>query len=187
MPPAFYEKYPELRGHQRNEEKICLCTSTQPVQYNGPHNAGPSTLLYEEPTGYHATMTCFAYDALEDWRHNYPEAVYAEQFEKICRLWEEGLALIEKEPENENKQMAMATYCLFRSSLNQIRFIQVRDQKDAVKMKYFAGEELKMAQLMLKLMNKNAAIGFEAANHYYFSKRVLAEKILNCHDILGRG
>ena len=41
-----------------------------------------------------------------------------------------------------------------------------------------------MTQKMLGLMNKNAAIGFEAANHYYFSKGELAEKIINCKYIL---
>ena len=33
-------------------------------------------------------------------------------------------------------------------------------------------------------MNKNAAIGYEAANHYYFSKGQLAEKIVNCHHVI---
>lgn len=33
---------------------------------------------------------------------------------------------------------------------------------------------------MLDQMNKNAAIGYEAANHYYFSKGQIIEKILNC-------
>ena len=41
-----------------------------------------------------------------------------------------------------------------------------------------------MAELMLSLMNRNAAIGYEAANHYYFSKFQLAEKILNCDHII---
>ena len=33
-------------------------------------------------------------------------------------------------------------------------------------------------------MNKNAAIGYEAANHYYYSKGQLAEKIINCSYII---
>lgn len=44
-------------------------------------------------------------------------------------------------------------------------------------------EEEKIARLMLEQMNKNAAIGYEAANHYYFSKGQLAEKIVNCHYV----
>ena len=45
-------------------------------------------------------------------------------------------------------------------------------------------EEIKTAQDMLELMNKDASIGFEAANHYYFSKGQLAEKIINCRYLL---
>ena len=41
-----------------------------------------------------------------------------------------------------------------------------------------------MTKQMLELMNKNASIGFEAANHYYFSKGQLAEKIVNCKYLI---
>ena len=44
--------------------------------------------------------------------------------------------------------------------------------------------ELKNAEKMLSLMLCEPAIGFEAANHYYFSRGQLAEKILNCHYLL---
>ena len=80
--------------------------------------------------------------------------------------------------------MAEAAYCIFRSSLNQIRFIRARDRGDTAEMLKMAEAELETASKMLFLMNKNAAIGFEAANHYYFSKGELAEKILNCHYII---
>ncbi len=175
------------KAAEKFSQAMTLFPSCNRSLYSGPQNAGPSTLLYDQPTGYDATMTCFVYDDLEHWRANYPKDVYTEQFEKICGLWEEGLRLIEAEEEDENKQMAVATYCLFRSSLNQIRFVQARDGKDTPKMTHFAKEELKMAKLMLEQMNQNASIGFEAANHYYFSKRMLAEKILNCNYILRRG
>ena len=49
-----------------------------------------------------------------------------------------------------------------------------------------AKDELEITKIMLNQMNKNAAIGYEAANHYYFSKGQLAEKIVNCHYIIDR-
>ena len=45
-------------------------------------------------------------------------------------------------------------------------------------------EEAETTRTMLELMNRDASIGFEAANHYYFSKGQLAEKILNCEYLL---
>ena len=39
---------------------------------------------------------------------------------------------------------------------------------------------------MLDLMLEEPAIGFEAANHYYFSRGQLAEKILNCRYLIAK-
>lgn len=154
--------------------------------YVGPHNAGPSTLLFEKPTGYKATMTCFAYDDLEQWRSIYPVDVFEKQFEKLCAGLRKGLDMMPIGDESETAVMASATYCLFKSSLNQIRFIRARDSgryADAVQL---AKDELDVAENMLALMNRNTSIGYEAANHYYFSKGQIAEKIVNCRYIIGK-
>lgn len=156
------------------------------VLYMGPQNAGPSSMLFEEPTGYQATMTCFAYDDLEGWRGIYPVDVFEKQFDKLCSKWEVGLNMLRSDDVNECAVMARAAYCLFKSSLNQIRFVRSRNESrfaDAIKA---AESELEIAKEMLALMNVNASIGYEAANHYYFSKGQLAEKIVNCHYVIER-
>ena len=152
--------------------------------YLGPQNAGPSTLLFENNTGYNSTMTCFAYDDLEQWRSIYPVDVFESQFEKLCFEWEKGLELITDKDPKKMCIMANAAYCLFKSSLNQIKFVRARDDgrfEDAITA---AKQEIEIAQKMLSLMNMDAAIGYEAANHYYFSKGQLVEKIVNCHHIV---
>ena len=154
------------------------------VLYMGPQNAGPSSMLFEESTGYKATMTCFAYDDLDGWRGIYPADVFERQLEKLCSKWELGLKMLSEDDECECAIMARATYCLFKSSLDQVRFVTARDERrysDAVKA---ATDELAVAREMLDLMNKNASIGYEAANHYYFSKGQIAEKIVNCDYII---
>ena len=155
------------------------------VLYFGPQNAGVSSLLYLEPTGYEATMTCYAYDDLEKWRQVYPVDVFEDQFYKLCSKWEEGLALLTDDG-SELWIMANAAYCQFRSSLNQIRFYRAREAGNKAAMKENAENELILTQKMLALMNRDASIGFEAANHYYFSKGNLAEKILNCHHVIAQ-
>ncbi len=154
------------------------------VLYLGPQNAGPANLLYEEPTGYRATMTCFPYDDLEHWRAIYPVDVFERQFALLCQRWEIGLGMLDEADHSETAVMARAAYCLFRSSLNQIRFIRARDEGRTADASNAARDELQTAQTMLALMNENAAIGYEAANHYYFTKGQLAEKIINCHSII---
>lgn len=187
----FYEKC-ELEA----DDDSLLCAEKQFVKafaefpfhvfvlYRGPQNAGPSNLLFEEPTGYKSTMTCFAYDDLKSWCGVYPTDIFEEQFAKLCRGWEIGLEMISEDDDSEGAVMARAAYCLFRSSLNQIRFIRARDDKRFADAITAARDELCIAEQMLSLMNKNAAIGYEAANHYYFSKGQIAEKIVNCHYVI---
>jgi hypothetical protein len=151
--------------------------------YKGPQNAGPSNPLFPTPSGYNATMTCFAYDDLEHWRSIYPIDIFEDQFRKLCESWEKGLALIDESDENEVAVMARAAYCIFRSSYDQIRFIRARDEGRFSDAKALAEIEEKTARLMLEQMNKNAAIGYEASNHYYFSKGQIVEKILNCRYV----
>ena len=154
--------------------------------YLGPQNAGPSNLLFESPTGYKATMTCFAYDDLEAWRSIYPVDTFELQFEHLCETWKRGLDRLDEGNDSEMAVMAKGAYCLFASSLNQIRFIRARDEGRYADAARTAEDELDISMKMLSLMNQNAAIGYEAANHYYFSKNQLAEKILNCLYMIRR-
>ncbi|MBQ7780247.1 MAG: hypothetical protein IJ404_07100 [Clostridia bacterium] len=154
------------------------------VLYMGPQNAGPSSMLFDEPTGYRATMTCFAYDDLEGWRGIYPVDVFEKQFDLLCQKWKIGLDMLPENDESESAVMARAAYCLFKSSFNQIRFVRARNESRYSDALAAAESELDVAKEMLVLMNVNASIGYEAANHYYFSKGQLAEKIVNCHYII---
>jgi len=156
------------------------------VLYFGPQNAGPASPLYLKPTGFGATMTCYAYDDIEKWRSIYPEDVFEAQLYKLCRKWEQGLDLLPDvvHAESEMAQMAHGTYYLFRASLNQFRFYRARAIGDTQAMVECAKQESETARNMLMLMNKNAAIGYEAANHYYFSKGSMYEKIINCSYVM---
>ena len=157
------------------------------VLYMGPQNGGPGNLLFLESTGYKATMTGFAYDDVESWRSIYPLEIFESQLARLCEKWEEGLSILEKENSMDEFQvMAEAAYCLFRASLNQVRFYRAREAGSKAAMIEAAKAEIVCAKKMLALMNVNPAIGFEAANQYYFSRGCLCEKILNCHDVIRR-
>lgn len=149
--------------------------------YLGPQNGGPSNLLYLKPSGFQATMTCFAYDDLTKWRSIYPEEVYRNQWEKLTFRWKEGLELIRDLLDCDFKRMAYGGYGLFRSSCLQTAFVMERDGKaDKEKLRKIVEEERELAEMMLRLMQQDASIGYEAANHYYFNKGMLAEKIISC-------
>lgn len=151
--------------------------------YRGPQNAGPSNLLYLKPSGFESTMTCYAYDDIEKWRSIYPRDIFISQLKKLSDGWKKGLDVIESMPECEFKQMAWGGYALFYSSYLQSEFVDKRESGDKEHLLWLVEEEKKIAYIMYNLMHKNNLFGYEAANHYYFSKGMLVEKIVNCEYI----
>ena len=156
------------------------------LAYKGPHNGGVANPLYHKPTGYKATMTCYAYDDLTGWRANYPEEIVEDQFKKVSDVWEEGLLKLEG-IEGEIKDISFVSYSLFRSSYDQIRFVRLRDKYEQEKTEELRKEileiiktEKELATTLYAIMCRRPSVGFEAANHYYFSADMVLEKIINC-------
>ncbi len=164
--------------------------------YFGPQHAGPSALLYREPTGYHATMVGFPYDDLTAWRGNhFPEAVFRKQFQRLSDQWQQGLrhwrraeALL---PDDagvrarwaSNFRLAEAAGIHWRSSLLQIE-AAMRHEKTQPPAPELLKEEADLARSLFRLQRQDARIGFEASNHYFYTPNDLLEKILNCNDLI---
>ena len=151
--------------------------------YMGPQNPGPANLLYAVQSGFNATMTCYAYDDLDSWRSIYPREVFIDQLKKLSKKWEEGLEVIKDMPDCEFKDVALGGYLLFYSSYLQSEFCDKRDTADKEYLISLAEKEKENAYLMYGLMSKNNRFGYEAANHYYFNKGSLMEKVINCEYV----
>ncbi len=155
------------------------------VVYMGPQNAGPSNLLYGEPSGFNATMTCYAYDDLDSWRSIYPREIYIDQLKKLCEKWKEGLTYIEHLPQEHSfRQMAYGGYYIFRSCYLQSEFVDRRETADKAYLANIVKEEENIALAMYELMQRNSLIGYEAANHYYYNRTMMVEKVVVCRRIL---
>lgn len=154
--------------------------------YNGPQNGGVANPFYHKPTGYKSTMTCFAYDDLEGWRSIYPEDILEAQFKKVSDIWEKGLEKLERIG-GDILDISYISYSLFKSSYNQIRFIRLRDKfandslektrKDILEV---IRNEKTLAEKVYRIMRRHPEVGFEAANHYYYSTDNVLEKLVNC-------
>ena len=116
--------------------------------YKGPQNGGPANLLYARPSGFQATMTCYAYDDIDSWRSIYPTDVYISQLKKLSDGWRIGLEEITDMPDCAFKQAAQGGYALFRSSYLQAEFADKRDTSDREYLVNLISEEKKMALLM---------------------------------------
>ncbi len=177
--------------------------------YSTPMQVGPSNLLWETPTGYKATMVGFPYDDLDGWRGVYPADVFAAQFQKIADGFDRAIAKLNSATAGVNlskpqqKRLAMelnvaeAAAIHFRSAANQSRFVQARRKLADARSAGDAAPELKileesisseivLAKRLYAIQMRDSRIGFEASNQYYYVPIDLAEKILNCHDLLTR-
>lgn len=165
--------------------------------YNGPMNYGPMNQLHLKPTGYQSSMVGFPYDDLKVWRAVYPEEIFENQFKLLTEKWREGLQVLdavkstvteaEKADFVELYDMAVASYCHFRSTYLQIVFVRARNNGfDRERMKMCAAEELELALRLYEIARRDSRIGFEASNHYYYTLNDLREKVVNCCSILDK-
>ncbi|MBU6401255.1 MAG: hypothetical protein KGS61_13140, partial [Verrucomicrobia bacterium] len=179
--------------------------------YDAPMQFGPSNLLWAEPTGYRATMIGFPYDDLDSWRAVYPAAVFIAQFDKVATGFERAttelqtfvathadkLAPHEQSALTAELNVAEAASIHFRSTANQARFVVARG--DLARAASLAAArpvlqslasilqaELDLARRLYRIQGRDSRIGFEASNQYYYVPVDLAEKVLNCRDLLDR-
>jgi hypothetical protein len=172
--------------------------------YNAPMQSGPSNLLWAKPTGYRATMVGFPYDDLTAWRQVYPPKVFVDQFRNIADGFDAAIATLKEQTTSEKpnanfqkaveKEISVATAASihFRSTANQARFVELRDQLQKSPEKSDLRDELiqvlrsevDLARQLYRIQSQDSRIGFEATNHYFYIPQDLLEKIINCEHLI---
>lgn len=162
--------------------------------YFSPINIGPANLLFENPTGYSATMVRgFPYDDLKGWRSIYTEDNFERIFLEISEAWKAGLDKLQKLAEarktpalKEQLIFAETAWTCLRSTYLQTRFVRLRDAGKKKELKPVIQEEELLVRTLLKNFVSDSRIGFEAANHYYYTVNELVEKILCCRYLAAK-
>jgi hypothetical protein len=179
--------------------------------YSAPMQVGPANPLWSEPTGYHASMVGFPYDDLDAWRAVYPPEVFIGQFEKVATGFEHAHATIaaafhacrskltaeQRTTALQELNVGEAAAIHFRSVANQARFVMARrrlkEAKSPADVQSACGElerllraEIELARRLHAVQSRDSRIGFEASNQYYYVPVDLAEKVINCQDLLTR-
>lgn len=176
------------------------------VVYSAPLQLGPANLLFEKATGYTASMVGFPYDHLDGWRGVYPAEVFIAQLEKVASGFDSALAKLgtamraaelsrsqRRETERE-LVVSEAAAIHFRSVANQARFVRARNSLSKspdrtqliAQLEKTLRDELELARRLLATQSRDARIGFEATNQYYYVREDLLEKVINCRDLLDR-
>jgi hypothetical protein len=200
-----------VRAWQEYSEAFSQFPFHGSLVYSAPMQVGPANPLWGEPTGYHASMVGFPYDDLDAWRAVYPPEVFVGQFEKVAIGFEHAHATLAAAYDTSRSQLTAeqrttalqelsvgeAAAIHFRSTANQARFILARrrleDAKSPAEAQSACAElegrlraEMGLARRLHAIQSRDSRIGFEASNQYYYVPVDLAEKVINCHDLLTR-
>ncbi len=172
------------------------------VVYSAPLQVGPANLLWPTATGYAATMVGIPYDHLDAWRAIYPTEVFVRQLNKAADGFEAGAAQLRAALDategaqritlSEDGNLAEAAAVHFRSVANQAAFTDLRNtraagegnEEGAAALIALVEQELALAKRLHALQTQDSRIGFEATNHYFYTPMDLAEKALNCIQLL---
>lgn len=93
-------------------------------------------------------------------------------------------AAIESSPALDAECRVAETACLhFQSVANQIAFVRSRGS-NWTRCAELLRSEITLARRLFDLVSADSRIGFEASNHYYYTRLDLVEKILNCRNLL---
>jgi len=171
--------------------------------YTIPTQHGPANPLRLKETGYSSAMILFPYDDVQHWVGPYPPEVARSQFTKMAGLWKKGLEsfgkVLELVPANRLREarrdlgIAETCYLHFQSVANQIQFWLLRKELNrpegdkrsiAAQMEMIAREEIELAKRQYRIARADSRIAFEATNHYYYRPLDLAEKVLNCEEVI---
>ena len=158
--------------------------------YSGPQLTAPANLLYTEPTGLTATMTCFPYDDIRSWCGIFSLETYAAHLKKMSEGWDQGLKVLREALSGrtlsaktaELSDCAEACGCHFRSMYLQCAYIILRNGLE-YDTQMTAGEILAKEKVSVmetvRLISRNPSIGYESANHYLYTRNALLEKLVN--------
>ncbi|GAB3277107.1 hypothetical protein GCM10027347_50920 [Larkinella harenae] len=178
------------------------------VVYNAPLQMGPANLLWPKPTGYKASMVGFGYDDTKSWRSVYPIDVFISQLEKVAFGFTQAVKELKSEtstlPLTNPEKQRLAGECRVAETVGihyasvalQAQFIQIRDQLETgrvskkesqemvVALEEILNKEILLAKQLVGLQAQDSRLGFEASNHYFYVCTDLAEKVINCRDLL---
>lgn len=152
--------------------------------YNSPKTLGPANLWSLQPEEKRSTMVCYGFDDYETWIEPYPYEVFVSQYKKLVEGWEQGLEKLRCIEDSvgvkELSAYAEAAYIHFKSDLLQTEFSYYKRDVKAYKaeISQLLSEEKDICERLLNLASQYPAIGFEAANHYFYNDRNLVEKII---------
>jgi len=160
------------------------------VLYYSPHTLGPSNLWSLKQENKRSSMVCFSFDDYKNYTSPYPYAVYVRLYRKLLNRFMKAMDLLEKYTSDKDiceiYNYIRVAYVHFKADLLQTRFSHYKNKpiKNKEVLLDCLNKERQITVELIKLIAKDARIGFEASNHYFYTERNLLEKIINTDKLI---
>lgn len=158
--------------------------------YFSPKTLGSANLWDLAREENKSTMCCFAFDDYENWILPYDYQTYTSQMEKLLHLWQKSLKKLRAlKGDGKVKRMAFCiqtAYLHLESDYLQTQFSYYKRRNDKKEIIKILKREEKTAKRLLDCVLKDARVGFETSNHYFYTERNLIEKIICVRQLLKR-
>ncbi len=149
--------------------------------YYGGQTLGPGNDILDV-SGRSSSMVCFTFADYERYTQPYGLEIYLEQYRKLLERWEQGLALLEGVQGNAAlislQNAALGAYIHFAAAYRVALSARCRRTGDSQGLKDCAGQMLELTKRLYGLICRDAAIGFEMTNHYYYNGNLLLLRML---------
>ena len=140
-------------------------------------------------------MVGFPYDDLTSWRSIFPADIYISQNSRVADGFEHGADILKqaiaREKDSAVRKMlktdlrrAEGFKCIFKSIVNQSKYVLCRDKGDSDGMRTAVENEIANVREFIPLCDEDPTFGFESSNHYFFVRQDLVEKLINLESLL---
>lgn len=154
------------------------------VAYLSAKTLGVANRWSLTPNNNDSCMVSWTYDNIEDYAKPYPPEIFIGQFEKLLAHWCEGCRILENVKGNaiadELFVFAKVAANHFKAEIIHARYVLAKRRlpESRDEMREIIAEERKLCRELLTLMPKSTMIGYETANHYFYTERDVMEKLI---------
>ncbi len=149
--------------------------------YFGGQTLGPGNDILSD-TDRCSTMVCFTFSDYEKYTGPYGLEIYLDQYRRLLEMWQQGLDILEPlqggRALESLKHVALGAYIHLASAYRIAMAAGYRRRGDAQGLKACAKEMLALTQALYRLTGRDAAIGYEMTNHYFYNDNLLLLRML---------
>ncbi len=156
--------------------------------YYGGQTLGPGNDILDS-SGRSSSMVCFTFADYRHYTEPYGLDCYISLYEELLNKWEKGLALLENiegdAAVDSLKNTALGAYIHFASAYRIALAARCRRDEDTQGLKECAAQMLHLTRKLYSLICRDATVGFEMTNHYYYNANLLLLRMLELSLAVG--